>query len=50
LENFIAKFDTHLLKARKNLRLSKPTTSPVELGDEQPQKDDNYVPKVDEFE
>ena len=50
LENFIEKFDTHLLRARKSLRLSKPTTAPVELGEEQPQKEENYAPKVDEFE
>jgi hypothetical protein len=33
LENFVQNFDHHLLKARQAIRISKPTTSPVEAAE-----------------
>jgi hypothetical protein len=50
LENFIHNFNTHLLKARKTIRLSKPTTTLPELGEDTQPKEFNNAPKVDEFE
>ena len=51
LENFIHNFDHHLLKARQASKLSKPTVTAVELGDEPQQQDEAiYAPKIEEFE
>jgi hypothetical protein len=51
LENFIQNFNTHLLNARKTIRLSKPTTTILpELGEDKVEKELNNAPKINEFE
>ena len=52
LENFVKNFDTHLLRARKAVRLSKPTVAPIEttVVDEKAQEENNHAPQETEFD
>ena len=63
LENFVQNFDHHLLKARQAIRISKPTTSPVEVTEvaeitevteaaveEIVTHENSHAPSVEEFE